>query len=192
MAFPMLQPIRSIQDEVFLLSPWESSGGAIVFEVRFVDVLSLIPGSEYSLGEVAIPLSNLVDSGEIHAWYKVLDVGTIELQPVLSEEASSAKLPSQHSTREATEIMVRIWTPLREPNGAPSETDREASVVIQEELVKSAAISRQRKLSVIGSSIGAFNTVRGLSDNLLLVQNALGLVLDYIESLRNLLSFTAS
>jgi hypothetical protein len=66
-AFPMLQPIRSIQDEVFLLSPWESSGGAIVFEVRFVDVLSLIPGSEYSLGEVAIPLSNLVDSGEIHA-----------------------------------------------------------------------------------------------------------------------------
>lgn len=115
------------------------------------------------------------------------------MQPVLSEEASSAKLPSQHSTREAPEIMVRInWTPAREPNGAPSETEREASVVIQEELVKSAAISRQRKLSVIGSSIGTFNTVRGLSDNLLLVQNALGLVLDYIESLRNLLSFTVS
>jgi hypothetical protein len=180
--FPILQPVSlPPHSEIPVIDPWSASPGAIVFEVNFQDTISLLPGSVYVLGEVVVPLANLTQHGLISGWFQVLEAGSTRVV-ALGAGPDSSDAPQIH-------IHVAWTSPSSHPDGY-SDTEREASFVIQEEMARSAVASKETKLGLVGSSIGAFNTVRGLSDNLLLVQNALGLILDTIGSIRNAFNFT--
>jgi len=222
--FPMLQPFvppkqqtpsdgEMLPKGAFRLSPWESSRGAIVVEVRFLDVLmvSRLPGFDDVLGEVSIPVSKLVETGEIKGWFQVLEAGTkatipcdygeenIENpktpDPTVSLETQVSGNTPKSSPHSATFGKPKIYLELRletpDSNKAVLDTDREASIVVAEEMIKSAIMSAQQsKIDLIGSSIGAFNTVRGLGGNIQLIQNTLGTVLDIVEKFRNAFNFS--
>jgi hypothetical protein len=181
--FPILQPVSlSREGGISALESWGASPGAIVFEVRFQDTIALLPGSEYSLGEVVIPFAKLTQHQEISGWFQVLEVGSTRLITLGSSGTDSSDIPQIH---------IRVaWAAPSSPAGVPTDTEREASFVIQEELVRSALATKDKKLGLVGSSMGALNTVRGLSDYLLLVQNTLGSVLDVISSIRNAFNFS--
>lgn len=181
--FPILQPVSLPRHgEIPAIDPWSDSPGAVVFEVNFQDTISLLPGSVYVLGEVAVPLANLTQHGEISGWFQVLEAGSTRIIALGEAGPDSSDIP---------QIQIRVaWAPPPNHPGGSNDTEREASFVIQEEMARSAVASKERKLGLIGSSMGAINTVRGLSDNLLLVQNALGLILDTLGSIRNAFNFT--
>lgn len=185
---PILQPIKADDENGIKLQSWSKSPAAVVFEVKFQDTISLLPGSEYSLGEVAIPFSELSETSEISGWFEVLEVGTTRVVARGSDEAQGS-FGGGHEEDDAPQIFLRVkWTPPERHDA--TETEREASIVIQEEMIRSAILSKERKLGLVGTSLGAFNTVRGLSDNLLLVQNTLGGVLDVVGSIRNAFNFS--
>jgi hypothetical protein len=48
--FPILQPI-GVSSDLQCLEPWESSSAAVILQVQFADLLNVLPGSEYALGE---------------------------------------------------------------------------------------------------------------------------------------------
>jgi hypothetical protein len=190
--FPVLQPFKKLKDETCVLEPWTKSGGAIVVEVKFNDVLSVIPGSEYSMGEVSVPLVDIVRKGEIRGWFPVIDAesGLFTSQTRHTEQnGNNFDDPASF----VPQVFLKfVWSPPETKTESELETEKEASHVIQEEMVKSALLHQQQKLSIVGSSIGAFNTVRGLSGNLLLVQNTLGATLDVIEQIVHVCDFTVS
>jgi hypothetical protein len=206
--FPILQPFEA-SNTLPALVPWTSSCGALVVEVKFHDVLNILPGSDYAVGEVSIPFSRLAKAGGLEGWFHVLDAGDTKGLPTSTQEdnqgaslesgAQKAKeAPNHVAVDESPQIFLRIkWTPPehsdeRIDNEMILESQREASFVIQEEMVRSAVMSQQVKFDVVGSSIGAFNRFRGLSGNLLLVQNTLGLILDTLEAFRNAFNFSVS
>lgn len=203
--FPVLQPFVKKNDETFSLIPWRKSKGAVVFEVKFQESLSLLPGSEYSMGEVVIPFSKLSRNSSISGWFKVLEPGTTRLVALGTSNDKMDLEVSQTEDGPLLHLSVK-WSPPkssldameRERDDEPSspklinETEREASLVIQEELIRAAMMNKDRKFGLVSTSLGAFNTVRGLSDNLLLVQNTLGSILDVIGSLRSAFNFTVS
>ena len=67
--------------------------------------------------------------------------------------------------------------------------EREASVVLAEELIRSASQAKAG-VDLMGTSIGAFNTVTGLSGHVHMIQNTLGSALDTVESIRNAFNFS--
>jgi len=199
--FPVLQPCRSNpKDELLSLVPWSDSPAAVVFEVKYQDTLSFLPGSENALGEVVIPFSSLSEKGEVCGWFKLLELGTKRLVAVSSEEedpvlGENDQTLATKTAEDEPRIYIRArWTP---PAGKgdgeiETETDREASIVIQEEMIRSTLLSKNRssKAGFVGSSLGAVNTVRGLSDNLLMVQNTLGWILDFLGTIRCIFNFS--
>ena len=202
--FPILQPFEE-SNTLPTLVPWTSSCGALVVEVKFHDVLNILPGSDYAVGEVSIPFSRLAKAGSLEGWFHVLDVGTTTVLPASTQEGNQGALldSGAHKAKDAPidespQVFLRInWTAPehsdeRIDNEIILESQREASFVIQEEMVRSAVMSRQQKFDVVGTSIGAFNRFRGLSGNLLLVQNTLGLILDTFEAFRNTFNFSVS
>lgn len=183
--FPVLQPYDRNEDSVFKLLPWSFSTGAIVVEVKFNDVLNFIPNSEYSLGEVVVPISILSERKQISGWFELQDSGSVK---DFNFRDAGNELDST-----SPQIKLEIaWCSPEEVSGKSEEVNREASIVIQEELIRSAIVSLQRKPGILGSSIGALHTVRGLTSNILFVQNMLGSILDAIEITKNLLNFTVS
>lgn len=200
--FPVLQPIKATRhDELMSLVPWRKSPAALVFEVKYQDTLSFLPGSENTLGEVAIPFSKLSDSGEVCGWFKVLETGTKRLVAVGSGDNDTLlgkkddKTPTVADEDPQIFIRTRWIAPKAKGEGeTETETEREASVVIQEEMIRSALLGKDRnsRVGLVGTSIGAVNTVRGLSDNLLMVQNTLGWILDIIGSIRSMFNFSVS
>ena len=64
------------------------------------------------------------------------------------------------------------------------------SFAIQEELVRSSQIAKQTQFDLVGTSIGAVNTALGIGGNIQFVQNALGDILDTVETAINLFNFT--
>jgi hypothetical protein len=182
--FPVLQPI-STSGHLQVLDPWESSGAAIVIEVRLSDLLSVIPGSEYTLGEVVIPFRDLVVKGEISGWYNI--VGLNPTSSVLTNGSSEVVKADD------PQLFVTIFwqSPAEKSTGSFLETEREASYAIQEELIKSAR-SQKEKVNLLASSIGALNSVRGISAKLQTVQNLLGWALDFFEGCFHLFDFTVS
>jgi len=180
--FPVLQP-GSFKGRSFDLKPWSKSSAAIVFEVRFSDLVNIIPGAEYVLGEVVVPLSDLVAEGSVNGWFRLTGPGS----------QTMARSGKEGRTDDDDSPQVHIDLRWISPNhlfGSSSAMEIEASSVVQEEMVKSAVMHQQQKISLFGSSIGAFNTVRGLSSNLQTVQNALGSLLDSAESAMNLFNFS--
>jgi hypothetical protein len=182
--FPILQPIAqgSHQKEVEL-RPWPASTAAVVFEVMFHDITSVrvIPGAEYSLGEAIVPLSKLVQEGEIEDWF------TLSHGPDTGFAPTSAL--SHLTDRPAIKLNIK-WLPPSNVDDLPAEVEREASIVIQEELCRSVAHAQKKQASLIGSSLGAIDSFRGVSNYLLAIQNGLGAVLDVIEGTKNLFNFT--
>lgn len=217
--FPILQPFRRLDEEEtdeklehvnIVLEPWKASSGGIVFQIHFRDILNMLPGSDHIFGEVSIPLSTLVEKKELSGWFQVLEVGSKQF--LMSDNALSAGMPeiieetpvlngladATLSTTDKPEIFLSLkWSP---PDAVTDsveaeETQREASFVIQEELLRWAAVNRDKdklKQLVVGGSIGAFRRVSGLAGTLQVIQNFLGKVADSIEGARNLLNFTVS
>jgi hypothetical protein len=205
--FPILQPFEEVGSGLPALVPWRTSCGAVVVEVKFHDVLNILPGSEYTLGEVSIPFSRLAETDELEGWFHVLNVGATRVLPGPTQEDNPGSLfdsgvekvgkaPTDLAIDDSPQVFLRIkWTAPEEERIDTElilESQREASFVIQEEMVRSAVMSRHQKLDVVGSSIGAINRFRGLSGNLLLVQNTLGSVLDTFEAFRNAFNFSVS
>lgn len=178
LVFPILQPLGK-ENDVLFLETWETPGPALVFDVQFSDFLNLLPGSEYSLGEVVIPFTEVLEHKNIVGWFDIVRDGL--------DESHDSVLKDQ------PQIYLDItWSPPDSNSGLSEETLLEASNAIQEELLRSAVLAKQRKdrLGLLASSMGALNTVRGMSTNLQMVQNALGRALCLVESLIHLLDFT--
>ena len=193
--FPVLQPLGK-RGNLHCLEPWDSSGAAVVVEVKFTDILNIIPGSEYSVGDLAIPFSDIVRDGKISGWFDINISGQEEtstkiLKPMsLEEEADESE---KISNNDKPQIYVKAtWVPPEERRGVVAETVKEASHAIQEELVRAALYSQQQseKLGIVGSSLGALNSVRGISSNLQMIQNTLGSTLDLCESCIHAFDFT--
>ena len=190
--FPVLQPISTTLD-LQVLDPWESSTAGIVVEVRLSDLLNVIPGSEYALGEVVIPLRDLVVKGEMSGWFNVMVTSPNAVTPNRDSESITT---SESTKTDDPQLFLTInWKP--PPKHSSSnflEVEREASYAIQEEMIRSAVLARSQKdkVNILVSSIGALNNVRGISANLQNVQNQLGWALDFCESCIHLFDFTVS
>jgi hypothetical protein len=190
--FPVLQPISTTLD-LQVLDPWESSAAGIVVEVRLSDLLNVIPGSEYALGEVVIPLRDLIAKGEISGWFNIAATGPNSASSKLGSEVIPV---NESATADDAQLFITIsWKP--PPKNSSSnflEVEREASYAIQEEMIRSAVLARSQKekVNILVSSIGALNNVRGISANLQNVQNQLGWALDFCESCIHLFDFTVS
>ena len=193
--FPVLQPIGK-SGELHCVEPWVSSAAAIVVEVQFSDLLNVLPGSEYSVGEVAIPFAAIVKSGKISSWYDIAVSGEVESAIPIARPLLDADDSENSASGGSPQVFIKArWVPPEDDNSSlPVETVREASHAIQEEMVRSALLSKQQseKLGILGSSLGALNTVRGISANLLVVQNTLGSVLDLCESVIHVFDFMVS
>ena len=215
--FPVLQPFRKVDDDDdetthhfnAVLERWEASTGAVIFQIRFRDILNMLPGSDHVFGEVVLPLSALLEKGEMSGWFQVLDVGTTMFAPVneiatvgqtgYKEKDASISGVEDSALSLASDIpkicLTVKWIPPEENLDSieARETHREASAVIQEELLRWEAINRNKdklKQMVVGGSIGAFQTVSGFAGTLQVIQNFLGKLVGTIEALRNLLNFT--
>ncbi|KAL7572048.1 hypothetical protein ACA910_001699 [Epithemia clementina (nom. ined.)] len=179
--FPVLQPAQR-NGQSFALAPWSTCSSAVVFEVRFSDLVSILPGTEHVLGEVVVPISELIAAGEIRGWFKVIDIENVD-----REMRHNSKLVNDGSPQ----LLIQInWIPPERVLGSSPNQEREASYVVQEEMIRAAIMSRQQKITLLGSSIGALNTVRGLSNTLRSVQNVLGSVLDAVEAFFNVFNFS--
>ena len=97
--FPILHPLKvskqrhdSSHDELsgektlVELDTWESTPSAIVVEVRFQDVLNKLPGFDDILGEVSLPLSQIIKIGEIRGWFRVVDPASSPSAPGFHEK----------------------------------------------------------------------------------------------------------
>ena len=173
---PLLQPLRTIGSDYHALDPWILSRGALSIKVLFQDIISLMPGSEYELGEILVPFSTIIEKGSISQWYTLSSVDTDK-----SKDSDSQRAELYVETR---------WRPPESLGlgSLPQECVREVSVAMQEELVRESILKEAEKRSnLFGNS---FSAVRDLGSNLKMIQNTLGEVLDYIEAGKNLLSFT--
>lgn len=187
--FPVLQPI-GISGDLQVLESWDTSSAALVVEVQFFDLLNVIPGTEYSIGEVIIPFRELINKGEVSGWCNI--TGTVPAVPSLTSE-DEGKHTSDIARTDIPQLLLSVsWVPPDPTRKSTHDTEREASYAIQEEMVRSALLTRQQKekFSLLGSSIEALNTVRGISANLMLVQNSLGSILDLCESCIHGLDFS--
>jgi len=176
--FPVLQPFVKEYGNMKSLVPWSDGTAAIVVDVRFVEVLSVLPGSEYAIGTVVIPVADIEHQRNIKGWFKINTEDGSTLREVHVDDGSpqayievSWKAPST-SSEEAT------------------EKERELSALVQEEISRLEAESKHEKKGFLLGSIGAINRVRGLTGTLVVIQNTLGTTLDGIESARNLINFT--
>ena len=180
-SFPLLQPGRHHGQNISL-EPWTASPAAIILEVRFHDLVSILPGTEHILGQVVIPVSKLISQGEIRGWLEVREPGKKDVPFELRSKLPSGGTP---------QLLVQLsWVPPESFLGSSPNEEKEASVVVHQEMIRAARLFRQQQVSLLGSSIGAFNTVRGLSSTLLSVQNALGTVLDCLEAVLNVFNFS--
>jgi len=218
--FPLLQPISgggrssdgTTNDEEKLsinLLPWESSVGAVVFQVRFADVLNRLPLFDDTVGEVVIPLEDIVRKRKIKGWYKVLKKGTrdtIEIQP---EESDTKKQNDDNILSPGTQTdstkptidgngnnilnngpMILLDLEFNLPEKEVTDIDRETSIVVAKEMIRSASLAQDTRVGIIGTSISTFNTVRGVTGNVQYLQNQLGSILDMMEMLRNAFNFS--
>lgn len=180
--FPILQPIsRNPKTKELELLPWSVSKAAIVFEVIFHDFAAILPGSEYSLGEVEVPISEIVQRRELSGWYKI------------SHNQASEVLPSSSNCSEDERPAISVgmrWVPPAKIEGLPADVEREASIVMQEELSRAVKLAQKKNIGLVGSSLGAINTVRDIRGYILAIQNGLGSLLDLIENVQLLVNFS--
>lgn len=205
--YPILQPIvKGVSFETeenddakfggLQFMPWESSFGAVVVQVRFSDVLGSFQMFDNVLGEVVVPLAKLASGREVEGWFRLLGVGTTETVPgQLSDDGavtSQPRTPAEGNDSDGTddevhlsdfpELYVKVkFSPNIINKETASSSDMESSKVICEEMVRTASMSKDSSIGMIGSSISTLNTVRSLGGNL---QNQISYVVDTIERVR--------
>jgi len=182
LVFPILQPIQRIkqsdeQNSACLL-PWSRVLGALVVQVKFGDVLNKLPGFEDTIGEVVIPLSELVLRNEIKGWFQVTKVNSTRL--VKCDEDKDSGSPCVY-------LHLR-WVPPDLDIGY-SEGLREESLVLEEDMIRAASSHALAQRDIIGNSLEALNTVRGIGGTLQSIQNTLGDIVDMLEIARNIFNF---
>jgi hypothetical protein len=183
--FPVLQPSNTLDGGLPVLEPWESSTCTVDIEVDFTDIISIFPDSEATAGVISIPFTEVYKQKEIKGWFKLKHPDTVSspCNPVSDNDGTP-------------QVFLKLWwtPPLNENNNEDiereSDTNREESVFIQEEMTRSAIIQAEARRGVIGSSLGAISSVRGLTGHLAMVQNSLGQVLDTVEAICNAVTFT--
>jgi len=218
--FPLLQPIAALGEPLdgnghdgeklpIELLPWESSMGAIVFQVRFTDVLNRLRLFDDTVGEVVIPLEKIIKMKEIKGWFKVLKKGTRALIEIQQDELSKDKLSGLHPNPELDskldlslsnktdkkstlkdDPMIFLEVKITFPDDNTTDIDKETSFVVAEEMIRSASFSQDTRVGIIGTSISTFNTVRGVTGNVQYLQNQLGSLLDMMDMFRNALNFS--
>jgi hypothetical protein len=192
-AFPLLQPLTFARDNVISVAPWETLMGAIVVEIRMQDLVPLLPASEYVVGEVVVPFVDLLQGQTIEGWFALQQVGTSRSLATPAFEILNVETTDGLRTvskDETSKIFLKVeWIPPGSSTRYTRDVERETALVIQEEMIRSTTLEDEY-ISVVGSSLGAINTVRGISGTILTVQNTLGYFLDTIETCRNLVSFT--
>jgi len=193
LAFPILQPFeiicRSSCDA--RLKAWESSKGAIVLQVKFQDFFNNLPGFDQVLGEVIFPFCDLARKREIKGWFQILDVGTTSTSLLEDHEVEGEALNCGMTLNPPKVYMHLRWEPpLISMTNDPNDDEKEMSLAIQEELVRSSILSKDDKFNLIDSSIGAVNKALGIGGTVQVIQNTLGSILDLIEGVINILNFT--
>ena len=212
--YPILQPIaeddsfrheegdRTTQTGVQLM-PWKSSFGAVVIQVRFSDVLGPFQVFDNVLGEVVVPLAKLAGGQEVEGWFRLLDVGTKDTVPgessdddIIADMKSHAPSTEKDSNLADDEIpsvtFPELYLRVKFSQNATytdhvSSSDDESSKVIYEEMVRSASMTPEGGIGVIGSSLSTLNTVRSLGGKL---QNQISYVINIIEQIRNAFNFS--
>jgi len=143
--------------------------------------------------------------GSVDGWFQVLEKGSNETvigpSDDMKSESIDDSLPNEHSDNEVSTTGSEIEIPEIKinlsfmPPGEEvviSEREKEASIVIAEEMTKSVVLSQDAKVGIIGTSISTFNTVRGVRGNIQYIQNQLGYFLDIVEMIRNTMNFSVS
>ena len=188
--FPIVQPLHQGENgDMPSLEDWEDSDAAVVVEVRFFDVLNVFPGFEYTLGEVVVPVYQICQNGSISGWFNVKSSVFPGTEGFGDEEVTR-----RSGDDDCAQLYLTIqWEGPKEGSDADnriSESDRELSIVVQEELARADANRRASSMGIVSSSVGALNSVRGIGTMLFWVQNTLGEVLDVVEGARNAFNFT--
>lgn len=187
---PILQPVAlsvrhaTVDSSPYLIAlPWEQSSGAIIIQVRFDSVLNKLLVMEDVIGTVEIPLDLLLSAeknehGEriLSRWFAL---------SLIDEGQSRNGTKNLFDYADKPEIYVRVRLSFPQTDAYLSIVDREMSSVVAEGMIRSTALSNGSKVSFIGSGINTINTVGGLISNIQLLQNQLGLFLDFAESTLN-------
>ena len=212
--FPILQPIaldsstsdkdgrRNIGNDIHLV-PWELSPGAIVIQICFQDALNKFALIDPFFGDVIIPLKRLAKKKEIEGWFPVNDIGgnanglhQVSSSGTLLGGGGNKATPAKDKGH-GDEPQVYLKLKLALPGASPwaindaSDAEKEASMIVAEEMMRSGAMSEGENIGLIGTGLNTFNTVRGLNSQLQGIQNTLGGVLDTIERLRNVFNFAS-
>lgn len=203
--YPLLQQIKSsnVSENDIELIPWKDATGAIIIQIRFSDVLNKLPLFDQILGEVTIPLSRLAEKKEIEGWFKVEQKGTTQsiedsVHHEVDEEGEHTKSDNENdqqfmnNSTDSAHPQIYIKVKLSIPSSSSTDIDRETSVVVTEQMVRSANLGENKGIGFIGTSINTFNTVRGVSGNVQYLQNQLGSTLDMIEMVQNAFNFAVS
>ena len=146
---------------------------------------------------------------KVDGWFQVLPKGTLET-------IEDAPFDDHHKDGDKKSFLTRLTDPDTESSGidgtenqdkvprihikaqfnAPNENvtdiDRETSIVVAEHMIWSSNATKDNRAGFIGSSLETFNTVRGVTGQVQLLQNQLGIILDIIEMIRNTFNFTVS
>ena len=196
--FPILQPVRygeksSATDddrgESIHLVPWTSSPGAIVVQICFQDAINKFALIDPYFGDVVIPLRHLAEEKEIEGWFQVNDYGAqhssasadnLQSLPMTSNGSRRGDLPSPapRSGEDHGEpaVYLKMKLAIPESSAAPanmSDAEKEASIIIAEEMVRLGAMAEGENIGLIGTSLGTINTVRGIGGQLQGIQNTL-------------------
>lgn len=159
------------------------------------------------LGEVVIPFHKIVDEG-VDGWFQVLPKGTLEtiedegvpleghkdedkksfLTRLTDPDTESSGVDEKDDQDKVPKIHIRAE--FNAPEGGVTDIDRETSIVVAEHMIWSSNATKDSRAGFIGSSLETFNTVRGVTGQIQLLQNQLGIILDIIETIRNTVNFT--
>lgn len=218
LSYPILQPItddggyikednnESTYQSGVQLMPFESSLGAVVFQVRFSDVLGSFQLFDNVMGEVVLPISKLALSGRaVEGWFRLLPVGTKDTVPGESRDEDATKsVSSGESTGESKNtgdgmppivdfpelyLRAKFSSNGTLSNGAFQSDVETSSKVICEELSRTAEAAQDNSVGVIGTSLNTINTVRTLGGKL---QNQISYIVDMLERVRNAFNFSVS
>lgn len=177
LVYPLPQPI----DEKNALLPWRDAQGGVRIAVMKAGRMS-----DVQIGEVVVPLNELVDSTETGAQRERR--GWHELK-VMDEETVKRK---KHS--EPPAVHLRLQLSLRAP-GAPSASEK-ATCRAVEAMAPDGHVTEEQTSSLT-QSVGAYareatkplSTVVTANEYAVYAQNLLGRILDFGESAKNLVTW---
>ncbi len=215
--YPLLQPFRSLNASsssatsanTDRLLPWVENGGIIKLQFHAEDPMATFSGftgTDKRWGQVEIPISSIMTSEgeargglqpEVYRWFDVSLSGGATITPTaakLNEQRDSAdeedeanpscelkvtSTPSSVAASSHIRVKVRLQLILR-------QSDKEVSA---EELKRSEAL--HTILNAKNKSTGGtLQALLGMRSNIKYVQNLMAYILNFLESFKNVLSWT--